>query len=538
MAASWDAPLFWDSFGVTWDGTVAAGKAIPTVVVEIDWNGDGDLGDTNEDCSADFIEGVMFRGASIPSRLTGQALVGTMRVTLDNKAGTYSPFYTSSPISGSLLPGRLVRFRTTAPGSVILWTGELETLLPKPALGGRMVAELIALGPLFGLQTESKVAMTTNIGTGAAITAILDDISWSATRRQIDTGQTTMTRWMVEPKKALTAAREVEATEAGLLREMRNGDIGFEGRQHRLSEPHTTSQRTFTDGTLGEGATGYDALEELDSLPLIFNEFSSTVPTWTPGVEATLWTLQETGASSPAILAGEALTFWAAYPNAAVDPSGLGVGVDEDGWVTPVHTTDYTVNTQTDGGGDALQASVAVAASKFSNSMKITLTNNSGSDGFITALKGRGIPILANDPTTVSVEDATSQTAYGVRKFPRPEEAKWVPSTTEARQWCNFQLSIYKDPNPMLGITTPSTRDIHHLTAALSGDVSDRVTVVATSARTLLGINEDFFIEAVRHRFDKGGELRSEFLLSPAAPFSEFWVLDKGALGIGTKLGY
>jgi len=90
----------------------------------------------------------------------------------------------------------------------------------------------------------------------------------------------------------------------------------------------------------------------------------------------------------------------------------------------------------------------------------------------------------------------------------------------------------------MLRISTPSTRDLYHLTAALSGDVSDRVTVVATSARTMLGINEDFFIEAVRHRFDKGGELRSEFLLSPAAPFSEFWVLDKGALGIGTKLGY
>ena len=537
MAASWDAPLFWDSFGVGWDGAVAAGRAKPTVVVEVDWNGDGDFGDTGEDCSAHFIEGVMFRGASIPSRLTGQALVGTMRITLDNTDGTYSPFYTSSLIYGGLLPGRLVRFRTTAPGSVILWTGELETLLPKPVVGGRNTAELTALGPLRGLQTESKVAMTTNIGTGAAITAILDDISWSATRRQIDTGSTTMTRWMVEPKKALTAAREVEATEAGLLREERNGDVGFEGRQHRLNAPHTTSRRTFSDGTLGAGVVGYDSLEELDSLPLIFNEFSSTVQTWTVGVEATLWTLQETGASSPAILDGEALTFWATYPNAAVDPSGLGVCVDENGWVTPAWPTDWAVKDSAEGGSD-VPAGVTIAVSKFSNSMKNTLTNNSGSDGFITLLQARGTPILANDPATVSVEDTTSQTAYGVRKFPRPEEAKWVPDTTEARQWCNYQLSIYKDPNPMLRITTPSTRDIHHLTAALSGDVSDRVTVVATSARTLLGINEDFFIEAVRHRFDKDGALRSEFLLSPAAPFSEFWVLDKGALGIGTKLGY
>ena len=85
-----------------------------TYVLEVDWNGDGDFGDANEDITADMIDFETGRGRDFASQLTGRAVAGRLRATLLNTTGKYSPFNTGSPLTGNVLPGRKVRLRSTS----------------------------------------------------------------------------------------------------------------------------------------------------------------------------------------------------------------------------------------------------------------------------------------------------------------------------------------------------------------------------------------------------------------------------------------
>ena len=55
-----------------------------------------------------------------------------------------------------------------------------------------------------------------------------------------------------------------------------------------------------------------------------------------------------------------------------------------------------------------------------------------------------------------------------------------------------------------------------------------------------LGINEDFFIEEIRHTVSNGGTQHMvSWLLSPATGgYSQFWVLGTGLLGTSTVPAY
>ena len=67
-------------------------------------------------------------------------------------------------------------------------------------------------------------------------------------------------------------------------------------------------------------------------------------------------------------------------------------------------------------------------------------------------------------------------------------------------------------------------------------------TVVATGtdiAGAAFGLNEDFYVEAIRHKVRRAGFRHDvTFDLSAAAGFSDFWVLGSSTLGTATKLNY
>ena len=180
-----------------------------------------------------------------------------------------------------------------------------------------------------------------------------------------------------------------------------------------------------------------------------------------------------------------------------------------------------------------ITSSIGISVSKYSESMKITLTNNSGSDGYITKLQARGTPVTADDPLTVVEEDSTSQTTYGKRTFPL--EGPFIPSEQEARDLMAFLLSIHKDPMRMMLMTWDGAKDTTHGVQARALDISDRITIVADN-RTGLGIDEDFFLEHMRHSISGDGQYQVTYECSEATAYGGFWVLDVGELGTSTKL--
>ena len=259
---------------------------------------------------------------------------------------------------------------------------------------------------------------------------------------------------------AVPALQEVESTEGGFLREGKDGKIIFDNRHHRLAGVGLTSQATYSDAS--GAARVYSALTQDSPLPSIFNIFSADVQGYTVASLATLWTLSESGSSSPAISPGEARTWIARYPTSASANSARGV----EAWTTTASTTDALLNSSADGSGTNITSDLGIAVSKSSETMSITLTNNNASTvGYVTKLQARGTAVTADDPVAIEATDATSQTAFGKRTW--PSKTPYIPTTDEAIDWANFNLSIYKDPTAMLRMTYFANRDTNALNLSL-----------------------------------------------------------------------
>lgn len=492
-----------------------------------------------EDVSSRTLEVSCSRGRDYASQLTGKSISGVLRATLNNESGDYSSFNTGSPIAGNIVPGRKVQIQSgtgsfpyTFPlifNDNPVWTGYLQSLKPYPSAIGINTVELVAIGSLGYLnQRETEVAMKTTIATGAEITEILDKATWSASARTLDTGQTTMDRFWQDKVKTLTALRKVEETESGFLTESAAGYIVFEDRHHRMKSPHLTSQATYTDAP--GGAIGYIRIGQEDPLQQIFNIFEAEVKTYTAGSSATLWTCPESGADSPMIPAGGSKTFWASYPNTDSATNALAV----DAWTTPVASTDFVANTAADGSGTNITASVTITETKFSNAMKMVVTNGASQHAYLTTFQARGTPLTVSDPVKVRVENSTSKTAYGERTYPHPGE--FIPDSGEAQDWCDFNMAVFKDPQPVLLIALHANRSHSHLVEALTREISDRITLVANNSAGL-GINQDFFIETIYHEMRQDLSHKVTFALSPASMWGGFFILDTSVLDTG-RLAY
>ncbi|MDP6403083.1 MAG: hypothetical protein QF467_06005 [SAR202 cluster bacterium] len=508
---------------------------VATYKLQVDWNNDGDWGDTGEEIDMGRVRGITCSfGRDRASQLTGKCKAGTFRAVLDNRSGDYNPFNSSSPIYGNILPGRPVRLLGTSAtqSDQAIWQGFLARITPQVFLGGDATAILEATGPLGQVNLDQiEVPMVASQRTDQVVDDILDAAGWGAgsSYRTLDTGKTTITRYWKSATYTVPALQEVESTEGGFIREGKDGKIIFDNRHHRLSGVGLTSQATYSDAS--GAARVYNNLIQDDPLPHIFNIFESDVQTYTTASVAVLWTLSETGASSPSISPGVARTWIARYPTSASANSARGVNA----WTTTAATTDMTANSAADGSGTNVTSDIGVAVSKSSETMEITLTNNGSVTAYITKLQARGTAISADDPASIKQEDATSQTAFGKRTW--PSRTKFIPDTGEALDWADFNLSIYKDPTAVLRMTYVANRDTNAINEMLDRDISERVTVVAENTADL-SINRDFFIEAVQHQIGADRLHKVTYLLSDAVQFSDFWVLNTSALGTSTRLAY
>ena len=503
--------------------------------LQVDWANDGSWTGTGATIDMGRVRGITCSfGRDRASQLTGKSKAGTLRATLDNRSGDYNQFNADSPIYGNILPGRPVRLlgTSTTQSDQAIWQGYLVRITPQVFLGGDAIAILECTGPLGQVNLDQiEVAMVTSQRTDQVVDDILDAAGWGAgsSYRTLDTGKTTITRYWKSATYTVPALQEVESTEGGFIREGKDGKIVFDNRHHRLSGVGLTSQATYSDAS--GAARVYSGLIMDDPLPHIFNIFQTEVQTYTTASVAVLWTLSETGASSPPISPGVARTWIARYPTSASANNARGVAL----WTTTAATTDMLANSAADGSGTNVTASIGISVSKSSETMEITLTNNTSATAYITKLQARGTAITADDPASIKQEDATSQTAFGKRTW--PSRTKFIPDTGEALDWADFNLSIYKDPTAVLQLSYFANKDTNSLNEMLDRDISERVTVVADNTADL-SINRDFFIEAVNHQISADRLHQVTYLLSDAIQFSDFWVLNTSALGTQTRLAY
>ena len=512
--------------------------------LEVDWDGDGTFGNANADVTSEALDVAWERGRDYASALLGRSIAGKLSATLMNTDGKYSPSNTGSALTGKILPGRTVRLKAGS-GSFpyafpmafndgVQWQGKLDRILPAPAAIGAKTCKLTAFGVLgFLNQFETQLPTSTDQRTDQAIDAILTNVGWpdDADHRDLDQGQTTISRFWMSRKKAIDAMRLVEEAEAGFLKETKAGQVGFEDRYHRLTTAaSTTSQATFSDAA-GASHT-YHEVSQDDPLTTIINHVEATARTFDTAGAAALWTHPETGAASPTLAASEAKTFEAEYPN----PSAANNAMEVDAWTTPAATTDYLANTASDGSGTNKTADISVSQTKSGERMVMTFTNGSSEPVYMTKIQARGTAVTTNNPCIVRAIDTTSQTAYGDRKY--VAKTKFLPTTSEAQDWCDYHMAVYGSPIEILTMAVPASAP-NNIGQMLSRDISDRITVVADND-TALGIDGDFFVEAVQHQVTDGGMTHvATWKLSPAlGGYARFWKLGVGVLGTSTVPAY
>jgi hypothetical protein len=403
--------------------------------------------------------------------------------------------------------------------------GKLQTIAPKPASHDVATVTLEAYGALGYLNEFMPKSQTeTNIRTDEAIGAILDAADWSATDRTLAVGKTTMTRWWTADQSTIKALRLVQETEAGFVRESYDGKIVFESRETRLNSPYDTSQVTFSDAS---GATNsYLTLRQEDPLGTVVNHVEAVYRGYTFNYFANLWTLGDTGADSPMLTPNESRLWVASYPN--VNSANNAIEVNE--WHDLVATTDYTGNLAADGTGNDMTSYLDVQSTKTATQMIITVRNTHPTDNvFVTLLKARGDSVQGNDPIIVQAVDTTSQGIYGDRQHTAATE--FIPTHVQAQSWCNYHMSVFKEPVPILTMTFSANVSQANMDQAIERDISDRVTIVAEN-KANLGIDSDFFIENIQHKIDQGGTVHMvTWMLSPAiGGYSQLWKLGQGIL--------
>lgn len=84
--------------------------ATPIIVVEVNWTGaTGTFNSSGGDVTGRAFMVEFSRGRDVASQLTGHSEPGSCQIILNNQSGDYNSYNQSSPLYGSLLPGRQMR---------------------------------------------------------------------------------------------------------------------------------------------------------------------------------------------------------------------------------------------------------------------------------------------------------------------------------------------------------------------------------------------------------------------------------------------
>lgn len=196
---------------------------------------------------------------------------GTMQVVLENTDRRFDPTNTSSPYDPNVIPGKPIRlqaeynsvtydlFRGTIDGWPQLWTWPSEAVTIITATDD---FKLISSDTLVSTESEEK--------SGTRIGNILDDVSWPAGRRDLDTGAMDVVGTTVECVNPLDEIQRVVDSEVGLFFMAGDGDATFQDQNHRSG---LSVSDTFSD----DGSDlGYEHVEVRYDDTQIWNSITAT----------------------------------------------------------------------------------------------------------------------------------------------------------------------------------------------------------------------------------------------------------------------
>ena len=210
--------------------------------------------------------------------LTDQFEASTCNLRIYDPTGIWNPQNLSSPYAGQLIPNRKIRVSTTYNGvGHFLFSGYVSSYnyqYPKEQNVGYVDILATDAFRLFQLSALTTIASTpSGQTTGARINAVLDAISWPASMRSIDTGDSICQADPGTSRTALGVLKVVEATEQGAFYINGEGNAVFKSRSNVEKTNGAAPVTIFNnDGS----AIGYFNLTFANDDKLVINQSTVT----------------------------------------------------------------------------------------------------------------------------------------------------------------------------------------------------------------------------------------------------------------------
>ena len=488
---------------------------------EVDWDGDG-----------------LFDGSGVQSRLrelhvtrgrdglfsnSGDGVaqfnrmsVGECRLTLDNHDRRFDPWYATSPLYPNVEPGKDVRIRVknTNTGSTYhIFRGRVDDIQCDRHHADPSAALVISDGWRLLLDRNSTVALRTNTAVDVLAGDVLDDVEWPSTwGRSLDAGSDVIPYGWINDQSGFDALHDLAESEMGFLYVGADGKIYLTSRHNSITAASALTLAQANVGNEPQVGNPWDFVRNKVAVRAFPRKLAAS---------GEIWRLDEVPLFTP----GQSRTIWATFRDSNY------VATIAQEVVAPAATTDYTMNTASDGSGTNLTASFTVTISIFAGSAKLVVTNNGSVDGYITLLKIRGKALeLLNVAASIS-ESTASQASYGKRQLSL--ELPFLQQTAVAVDLSDWLLSWLKSPLPQCVVEM-----VNRPTIQFAYDLGTIVTYVSA----YLGINKRFRIGKIQHdSLESMQAIQTRWTLEPMDQQTDYWqlgVTGYSELGTHTRLAY
>ncbi len=221
------------------------------------------------------------------------------------------------------------------------------------------------------------------------------------------------------------------------------------------------------------------------------------------------------------------------------DPNQEAARVGGTDMVTPVASTDYSANSQSDGLGSDMTSFISLTVNFGGNGARVLIENNGSTTAWLTLLQLRGRGIYDYQNIVLEAEDAGAQINVGTTATADMPYQDDAALGEEAALWL---LNMYKDADQQAQSATVFVprSDESLAERVLTREISDRIEIVEQMTGFEVETAGGHFIQSVGLTIDARDNLSVTWGLAPANR-QQFWLLEipgRSELDQTTVLGF
>lgn len=476
--------------------------------VGIDWDKDGTY--TDETGRLLSLSSSRGRDQAVFTDSYDRARIGECSFILDNYDRRYDPHYTSSPLTGTILPDRPVKIQLTYDSLTRnVFNGRLSNIIP---FGEDRTVQVICLDGLSSLRKQycSLGSLQTDISVADAISTLLEDAGFPYITGELtfpfdfpgtmgsssieDNGDVIPYWWSDHRLTVLEAIDELSQAFMGDYYVDTAGNFVYEARSYDI-----VSSVTLDQSQLLRDIEVSQPWEDIRNVIRVIGH-----PLLSSAADSELWKL----GNIPLIAAGESLTIWAEYSYEGVYCAATAI-------TTLAATTDYTANTLENGTGTDKTAQISIVKTDYAAISKLVITNNDAAAVYLTLMKLRGTALYNLSGSLVEETDATSITAYGQNGL--TVSSPWLQTTDDIQAHADWAGVLFANERKNLRVRIAQRPELQ-----VEYDLFDYATAVSD----YLGVDDIYTITDIRHDWQPETGLLTTLRLEPSALvlFPDLWV--------------